>query len=111
MTYPMVQQRYLCSHVATLTVGDAAWPVLIEEIGPLGAILECEEEIPAAAFAQLECGGPFFAGVLSKAAAHEFGWRSEIAFDPQTPWSPEIFRPSHLLDLQQMKGPKKDSVD
>ena len=103
----MASPRYLCSHIATVKLAGAAWPVLIEEIWAEGAVVESEDEIPAAEFAQLECGGPFFAGRIGKAEQNEFGWRSEISFDAQTPWSEKIFRPSHLLDPREVKGPEK----
>jgi hypothetical protein len=100
-------KRFLCSHLATVRVSGKVWTVLIEEIWRDGAILECEEEIPQAEFAELDCGGPFFAGKLNGSAQHEFGWRAEMKFSAETPWSEKKFRPSHLLDPSKVKGPEK----
>jgi hypothetical protein len=91
-------RRYLCSQLARLTLdGQAQW-VNIEEIWETGVILESEAEVTAGAQAALSVENASFQGRLSDVRQEEFGWRVELEFSPETLWSPERWRPDHLLD-------------
>jgi len=102
----MAARRYLCSHLVTLTWGAGQCVANLEEIWQTGAVVECDQPVSAGGLGELRCGGTFFAGRLVSADAHEFGWRVELEFSPLTPWSPERFRPEHLLDLLELGGEK-----
>jgi hypothetical protein len=93
----MNSQRYLCSHLVNLRVGPKEFTVILEEIWLNGAELESEEAVEQGARAEIRCEGAFFAGRITKAEQHEFGWRLTMEFSPLTPWRPEEFRPAHLL--------------
>ncbi|MEP6716381.1 MAG: hypothetical protein ABJC09_12480 [Terriglobia bacterium] len=86
--------------MVTLTWYDGAQSlsqiVNMEEIWVEGAVLECEESVTAGVQASIEWGGFRLAGLVAEAAAHEFGWRVELEFSPQTPWSPEAAPPAHM---------------
>jgi hypothetical protein len=90
--------RYLCSHLVTLRIGSTESTVNLEEIGRDGAAIESEDPIMDDARVEVRCGSVFFSGKVAKVEQHEFGWRAEIEFSPLTPWSPEQFRPLHMLD-------------
>ncbi|MES1262237.1 MAG: hypothetical protein ABUS49_10920 [Acidobacteriota bacterium] len=90
--------RYLCSHLVTLSRREGAVIVNLEEIYTGGAVLESETPLPADAEVELRCGAVCFAGKVTAAEEHAFGWRISLEFSPRTPWSPDLFRPEHLLD-------------
>jgi len=90
--------RYLCSDLVTLRIGAAESTVNLEEIGRTGAAIESEDPIVDGVKVEVRCGSVFFCGKVTQVERHEFGWRVEIEFSPLTPWSPEQFRPLHMLD-------------
>jgi len=98
----MEPPRFLCSQLVSLTRNCADCPantiVNLEEIWIQGAILESETPLKSGIEIELRCGGAFFTGRLVDVEPHEFGWRAEVEFSPETPWNPEQFRPDHLLD-------------
>lgn len=94
----METRRYLCSQLATLTLGGQAQWVNIEEIWETGVILESEAEVPGGTQGSLSVDGASFQGRVGEVRQEEFGWRVEMEFSPETPWSPERWRPDHLLD-------------
>lgn len=96
-------RRYLCSQLATLTIdGKAQW-VNIEEIWETGVVLESEADVIAGTRASLSVESASFQGHLNEVQQEEFGWRVEMKFSPETPWSPERWRPDHLLDPAALK--------
>jgi hypothetical protein len=94
----MSAPRYLCSDLVTLRIGAAESTVNLEEIGRDGAAIESEDPIVDGVKVEVRCGAVFFSGKVTEVERHEFGWRAEIEFSPLTPWSPEQFRPRHMLD-------------
>ena len=94
----MSAPRYLCSDLVTLRLGAAESTVNLEEIGRDSAAIESEDAITHGAKVEIRCGSVFFSGKVTQVEQHEFGWRAEIEFSPLTPWSPEMFRPQHMLD-------------
>lgn len=103
----MTPQRFLCSQLVSLseyssdTGGDRL--VNLEEIWSSGAILEAETAVTRGAMVELRCGPAVFGGRIVEVEAHEFGWRFEVEFSPETPWRPEDFRPEHLLDPSALR--------
>src|SRR5436305_4172685 len=94
----MQAPRYLCSQLVRLLVdGRAQWANL-EEIWSGGAMLECEEPVATGAAARLFSESAALDGHVVKVNSDEFGWHVEMAFAEATPWSPELWRPEHLLD-------------
>jgi hypothetical protein len=73
--------------------------VHLEEIWQDGATFESEEPVVDGVQVELRCGPAVFSGKVTKVDRHEFGWRAEVEFSPLTPWSPERFRPQHMLDV------------
>jgi hypothetical protein len=96
-------RRYLCSQLATLTIGGQEQWVNIEEIWATGALLECETAVAADVEASLLAEGNSFSGRLSDVRQDDFGWRAEMAFVPETLWSLDRWRPEHLLDPAGLK--------
>ena len=94
----MSAPRYLCSDLVTLRIGAVESTVNLEEIGQDGAAIESEDPIVDGVRVEVRCGSVFFSGKVVQVEQHEFGWRAEIEFSPLTPWSPEQFRPQHMLD-------------
>jgi len=68
-------RRYLCSHLATLTIdGEARW-VNIEEIWETGVVLESEAEMAVGVAAALAAGDAAFHGRTKEVQKEDFGWR------------------------------------
>jgi len=94
----MATPRYLCSELVRLvTDGRGQW-VNLEEIWAEGAVLACEEEVGPGAPARISTDEVSFEGAVTAVERDEFGWRVEIAFSADTPWSIERWRPEHALD-------------
>jgi hypothetical protein len=94
----MSAPRFLCSDLVTLRIGTAESTVNLEEIGQDGAAIESEDPIVDGVRVEVRCGSVFYFGKVNQVEQHEFGWRVEIEFSPLTPWSPEQYRPQHMLD-------------
>ena len=99
--------RYLCSQLVTLSHEEGATIVNLEEIYAAGAVVESETAVPVDAGVELRCGQAYFAGKITAAEAHDFGWRLSVLFSPETPWRPEQFRPEHLFDPATVPGAVK----
>lgn len=96
-------RRYLCSQLARLTIdGQECW-VNIEEICETGVTLECETPVVAGVAAALAVDEAAFRGRITDVQQEEFGWRVEMEFSAETLWSPERWRPDHLLDPAVLK--------
>ena len=96
----MDARRYLCSDLVVVKKATGSCVVNLEEIGEKMAVFEAEFPFEYHEQLCLEGGEEQFHGFVSSVEEHEFGWRVEMEFSPLTPWSPERFRPEHLLDLE-----------
>lgn len=95
----MGARHYLCSELVTLRINSDEFTVNLEEIWREGAVLESEGPIETGVRVEIRSSQAFFAGKVKQVEQHEFGWRAEVEFSPLTPWSPDLFRPQHLLDV------------
>lgn len=99
----MPAARYLCSELVFLEIGQTRTVVILEEIWPEGAVIECEntdaQSPPQTGVRlRLRAGRHSFWGEAVRVEAHEFGCRVEVKFSPMTPWKREEYSPQHLLD-------------
>ena len=101
--------RYLCSELVLLHLGERRITVNLEEICATGAVIEAEEELPSGAPVELQCRDVAFSGRLSAVERHEFGYRAEVTFSPETSWNPERFQPEHLLDPSALHSKRRSS--
>ena len=90
--------RYLCSQLVTLNWPAGTTTGNLEEIQADGCMVESDVEVTAGEAVEMRCDAAFFAGTVTRADEHEFGWRISVEFSPLTPWSIEHFRPEHLFD-------------
>lgn len=95
--------RYLCSQLVRLVIGDREHWVNLEEIWGNGAVLGCEEEVANGALVRILSDDLSFEGRVTGVEHEETGWRAEVAFSAQTPWSIEQWRPEHALDPTSLK--------
>jgi hypothetical protein len=100
----MAAPRYLCSQLVTLSHEEGAVIVNLEEIEPSGCVVESETQIPENADVEIRCGAAWFAGMVTQAEEHGYGWRVSVSFSPETPWKIGDFRPEHLLDLSELRA-------
>ena len=105
----MNSHRYLCSQLVKLRTdsGESAVNLVVnlEEIWTTGAVLESEEPVEEGTNIEIRCDTAFFAGRITRVERHEVGWRLEMEFSSLTPWSPEKFRPQHLLNVSDLDKP------
>src|ERR1700734_82951 len=95
----MNDPRYLCSELVTLKVNSTASIVNLEEIWREGAILESEDAVEDGVAVEMQCRDVLFVGRVIRVEHHEFGWRIEVEFSPETPWNKTRFQPQHMLDV------------
>jgi hypothetical protein len=101
--------RYLCSELVVLKRDGADTVVNLEEIWSDGASIEMDEGIELGKQIDLVCGENHLTGSVANAEQHEFGWRIELKFLPGSQWSPEMFRPGHMLDPNDLLGKKSEA--
>ncbi len=95
-------RRYLCSELIVLKTAAGECLVNLEEIWSGGGVVEAEIDVEPGVKVELKTGETNFHGSVTKAEAHEFGYRVEVEFSPLTPWSADRFSPKHLLDLSAL---------
>ena len=100
----MRETRYLCSHLIRLKQRDGESTVNLETIWTGGATVEAETALAVGEAIELRCGGVNFTGSVTEVERHEFGWRAEIRFSPETPWTIEAFRPDHPHRPRRARG-------
>ena len=98
--------RYLCSELVVLKRGETDTIVNLEEIWSDGAAIEMDDGVEIGKQVELVCQENRLAGKIAGAEKHEFGWRIELKFLPATRWSPEVFRPQHMIDPDDLPGKK-----
>jgi hypothetical protein len=98
--------RYLCSALVTLKRDSNETVVNLEEIWSEGAAVEMDDAVEIGRQVELVCGETCLIATVVSAGKHEFGWRMELKFLPDSLWSPELFRPEHMLDPNDLLGKK-----
>jgi hypothetical protein len=100
----MEPHRYLCSDLVRIDLGgETVITANLEEIWTEGAVLEWDAPIESGTHLTMECQGVPFHATVANNEEHPFGCRVEILFSAQSPWTPEICRPQHLLDPAKVK--------
>jgi hypothetical protein len=94
--------QYLCSQLVALSWEGGETTANLEEIQTQGGVVESDSEVGIGAQVEIRCGDVCFAGKVTGAEEHAFGWRLTVEFSPLTLWSPEQFRPDHLFDPAAM---------
>ena len=95
----MSTRRYLCSELVKIRINSEELTVNLEEIWRNGAVFEAEVPVAARGRVEIRSGKAVFAGRITSVERHEFGWRADVEFSPLTPWSPDLYRPLHLVDV------------
>ena len=75
---------------------------LLENISQSGACLQFEIAVPAGVSLRLVCAGQAFVGAVQYCTYQEIGYFVGVEFEPQSHWSRRMFKPRHLLDLQEL---------
>ncbi|WP_321472229.1 hypothetical protein [uncultured Paludibaculum sp.] len=106
--------RYLCSNLVSIQLpasggGDREVDGNLEEINASGAYVNVEEPIETKLPLRMVCadshGKHEFGGVVTGSSRDPVaGYYLEMEFNPGTRWSPEIFRPNHLIRASAVLG-------
>jgi hypothetical protein len=79
----------------------------LEDISPGGACIQVEHAIPIATAISILYPDGRYHGRIRYCVFQHTGYFVGIEFDPGYEWSKNQFMPSHLLELQAVRGKKK----
>ena len=101
------EARMLCADMVEITwrdgVGKAGRAMaLLEDISISGACLQLDSAVPIGAEVHWKSPRQEFAGVVRYCVYREIGYFVGVEFSPSSKWSKKMFKPQHLLDLQQL---------
>lgn len=77
---------------------------LLEDICAVGACLQMEASIPTSTQVELRYRGVVIPAIVKYCNYREIGYYVGVEFRDGFLWSPQKFRPDHLLDLKKMVG-------
>lgn len=80
---------------------------LLEDISGSGVCLQMESAVPLGTEIRLNCPKQKFNGFVRYCVYREIGYFIGVEFDASTTWSQKIFKPQHLLDLNQLMAQAK----
>jgi hypothetical protein len=104
------ENRLWCSELIRVRVGRREIGANLEDISPSGACVQTEEPLKQGARVSLLLGQRRWAGRVRYTLHNDIGYFAGIEFDGDPKWSPEAFRPGHMLDPSTVRssgrGPK-----
>jgi hypothetical protein len=74
----------------------------LEDISASGVCLQAEEAIPAETVLSVLHPSGEFTGRVRYCVYLQIGYFVGVQFEPGWKWSPDIFKPQHLLDLRDL---------
>ena len=80
---------------------------LLEDISPSGACLQLETPVPLGAEMRWQSPKQQFTGRVQYCVYREIGYFIGVEFDSASRWSKKVYKPQHLLDLQQLMDSAK----
>jgi hypothetical protein len=80
---------------------------ILENISPRGACLQFEVAVPPGVTLRFSAKNHEFSGEVRYCQYAEIGYFVGIEFEPQSHWSKSSFKPSHLLDLEELVASKR----
>ena len=75
---------------------------LLEDISALGACLQFEMAVPVGVTLHVACPKQEFVGEVRYCHYREIGYFVGLQFEAQSQWSRKVYKPRHLLGLQQL---------
>ena len=75
---------------------------LLEDISPSGACLQMENPVPLGVEIRWQSPKRQFTGHVQYCVYREIGYFVGVQFDSASRWSKRVYKPQHLLDLQQL---------
>ena len=75
---------------------------LLENISPSGACLQFEVGVPLGVNLRFTCEEHEFTGEVRYCSYNEIGYFVGVELEPRSQWSRRMFKPRHLLDLQEL---------
>lgn len=102
------QSRLLCADLV-----DVEWleshgrrrhcTALLEDISAHGACLQFEMPFPSGTAVQINCSGKHLNAKVCYCVYREIGYFVGVEFASGSQWSPEQFKPQHLLDVRTLQ--------
>jgi hypothetical protein len=111
----MIERRYeprmLCADLVNIDWVDDCGPARhtvanLEDISVSGACIQVEGPIPLRASLRIACGRGELCGVVRYCVFREIGYFIGVEFAPDSKWSPQQFKPQHLLDPRRLSTRK-----
>lgn len=111
MAFPESEQQYLCSELVTVHQAGADAPMVanLEEIHHSGATLLVESPVASGVAVEIFCEGGTLSGSVHDCNRNELGYFVTVAFNEDSLWSPDLFRPAHMLDPLELIRRKAES--
>ncbi len=101
-----LEGRFLCADLVRVTwrKGDAPREIeaVLEDISPLGACVQIDEEIPVGAPITLSAGAHTLSGQVSYCVFRDYGYFAGIRLSDETHWSVGVYVPRHLTSLKSL---------
>ena len=95
------EPRFLCAELVKVRVQDEAGlreeTCNLEDISPSGACVQLEAAAQTGADIELTCAQCSLRGKVRYCVSSPLGYDVGIAFDQRKSWSPQRFKPKHIL--------------
>jgi len=102
-----IENRLICADLVRLDWNIRTLEGVLEDISPQGACIQLEEPVPegeAITITEIEGHSPPFSGWVTYCVYRECGYFVGIQFSRGSKWSPGVFEPQHLTNLEQLTG-------
>jgi hypothetical protein len=102
-----MEQQILCSDLVQLDwKAVAGWDrsavSILEEISPGRASLQTDVPVPIDSAVRIRRGRKTLEGTVRSCDLSDIGYIIGMEFNRDQQWSPGVFRPKHLLDVQKL---------
>ena len=102
-----IEHRLLCADLVRVEWNIRSLEGVLEDISPQGACVEVEEPIPqgeAVTISEIEGQSPPYSGWVTYCVHRDSGYFVGIQFSRCNRWSPGIFEPQHLTNIDALGG-------
>ncbi len=100
-----IEKRLMCADLVRVEWNIRSLEGVLEDISPQGACIQVEEPIPegeAISILEIEGHSPPFTGWVTYCVYRDYGYFVGVQFSRATPWSPGVFEPQHLTNVEAL---------
>lgn len=103
-----IEGRLMCADLVRVEWNTRTLEGVLEDISPQGACIQVDEAIPegeAITISEIEGHSPPYTGWVTYCEYRGCGYFVGIRFSRESTWSPGVFEPQHLTDIEALAGP------